>query len=552
MSDGTSRTQEQVFKDMFRELRAWNPEISESPERMDPILRILLQLYSSQLTRIDRRIDRVWEIATQSLIRSVCPETRRWPVPAFTVMKCDLSDPVVEIDTTTRFFYKEEREGGGTYFFTPLRAEKLVSATVVQLLAVRDGRAVPVPTSYRKGQGSTAVDSAGSFDRLYAAIGYEGPATDLAGATIVLRGAPEALRVLQWSRWRPSQADGSFVGERGFCPGLQDTLNRMFSNGDDQPRLWGGFRTSADMFRPLENNVVLIPETFAEVWKEVPAGTLLSGAVEPPPMDVDVPGKRFWIELLLPERSHRPALLDGVGFDFGSFIATNRNEMTLFRHTGGNRVIDIELPEPIDSILEITHITDSAGNEYRPRYEMTGDSVDHSYTLQDQNDRLVLWFDFSSQLTLPPESVTVTYSVTDGTDANGIDPNRITELYESHPGIRGCRNLTASRGAIPAKTAEQVLTEVATRLRSRDRALTFADIVSWARTFDPRIRRASCENGIQRTHRGVRRCIVINLEVAEADFLSRDEIELLRRRLSGFLKARSPINTHYQTEIIRV
>ena len=67
MATGDSHTREQIFRDMFRELRAWNPEISESPERMDPILRILLQMYAGQLERIDHRVDRIWEIATQSL-----------------------------------------------------------------------------------------------------------------------------------------------------------------------------------------------------------------------------------------------------------------------------------------------------------------------------------------------------------------------------------------------------------------------------------------------------------------------------------------------------
>ena len=80
---------------MHRELRAWNPQIPESPERLDPILRILLQLYAHQLSQIDLRIDQVWETATSSLIRSLCPEGVRWPVPAFTVMRCQVTDTAV-------------------------------------------------------------------------------------------------------------------------------------------------------------------------------------------------------------------------------------------------------------------------------------------------------------------------------------------------------------------------------------------------------------------------------------------------------------------------
>ncbi len=117
MSKDKSHSREKIFADMFRELRAWNPDISGSPERMDPILRILLNLYAHQLSRIDGRVDELWDIAADSLVRSVCPEVRRWPVPAHTVLKCELNDPVVEVDTHTRFYYKEEREGGRAFFF---------------------------------------------------------------------------------------------------------------------------------------------------------------------------------------------------------------------------------------------------------------------------------------------------------------------------------------------------------------------------------------------------------------------------------------------------
>ena len=107
-------------------------------------------------------------------------------------------------------------------------------------------------------------------------------------------------------------------------------------------------------------------------------------------------------------------------------------------------------------------------------------------------------------------------------------------------------------GAIPAKTDEQILTEVSTRLRGRDQALTFADICNWVRTFDPRIRQAACERGVQRSRWGVRRCIVVRIEVEQTDFLSEDELELLRVRLGSFLKGRSPVNTHFEIEFQKV
>ncbi|HWR83009.1 MAG TPA: hypothetical protein VN285_06885, partial [Candidatus Deferrimicrobium sp.] len=123
--------------------------------------------------------------------------------------------------------------------------------------------------------------------------------------------------------------------------------------------------------------------------------------------------------------------------------------------------------------------------------------------------------------------------------------------YESHPGIRTAENIIPTTGAIPARTELQIITEASARLRSRDRALTFSEIANWARTFDPRIKRAVCENGVQRAERGVRRCIVVTAYVTGADFYSEDETSVLRTRLQSFLKSRSPVNTQFTVEIVK-
>ncbi|MCK4373340.1 MAG: hypothetical protein KAW61_09335, partial [candidate division Zixibacteria bacterium] len=130
MESREPRSAERIFAQMHRELRSFNSEIPESSERLDPILRILMQMYAGQLASIDSKVGHTWDVATTSLIRSLAPECRRWPVPAFTVMRCQPTDPAVEIDPNTRFFFKEKREGGQTLFFSPLRTERILAAEV--------------------------------------------------------------------------------------------------------------------------------------------------------------------------------------------------------------------------------------------------------------------------------------------------------------------------------------------------------------------------------------------------------------------------------------
>jgi len=325
----------------------------------------------------------------------------------------------------------------------------------------------------------------------------------------------------------------------------------MFATRDGRKRSWGGFRSGSTVFSDLADSFVILPGSFASAWQPLDPTSPVSERLGLTAAVQGGTGESFYLATLeLPERGDRQAFASGLGLDFGCFIATNRNELTLFKHTAGNRVVDFELPEPIDSILNIVRVADARGREYLPRFDNSNGSVDRSYTLEERGDRLLLWFDFSSQLETPPESLTVTYAVTEGTEANGIESGKIATLYESHPGISACRNVTDVSGAVPAKTNEQIMTEVSTRLRGRDRALTYADITSWTKTFDPRITSVECENGVQRTRHGVRKCIVVGVYVARTDFYADDEMNMLKERIGSFLKERSPINTQYQVEII--
>jgi hypothetical protein len=161
----------------------------------------------------------------------------------------------------------------------------------------------------------------------------------------------------------------------------------------------------------------------------------------------------------------------------------------------------------------------------------------------------VLWIDYSWTVDPPPDSVTVSYSVTAGDSANGLSVGSIASLYEGHPGVKSVRNLTITTGAIPARSQREIIAEVTTRLRQRDRALTFKDISAWAEAFDPRIKMVNCANGVQRIGGGVCRCISVTAKVDPEGFCSKDEIELLKSRLKSFLTDRSGINVRYTVEV---
>ncbi len=535
---------------MHRGLRRWNSKVPESPDRLDPILKVLLELYAHQLEQIDQRVNETWDVAVHSLIKSLSPESKRWPVPAFTVMSCTPSDPVVEVDPHTRFFYKEKREGGQILFFTSIRNERVLAATVKHVL-VKCGKQVidlsPLPPDAPPPPRPRSDDSLSGPGHVYLGIDHTGSTTDFADATLFLNGAPEALKQWRWANWYPGSNFGSFYEDSGFCPGLSGSLQDLLQQ-DDSQNDWGGLRSAVDVFKPLENSFVSLPERFTSTWEPGPTPTEIADSIARSGGPGE--GSLHWIRLDLPVGGDRTFLQRPLQVHFNAFIAVNRNEQTLFKHTGGSRLVELELPEDIDSVLEIIQVKDSGGREYHPVYQIRPEQTRYYYSLEERNRSLVLWLDFSSTIDAPPDAITVTYAVTAGLDANGVSVDKIVDLYENHPGLDAAANITPTMGAIPAKTDAQVVSEATSRLRNRDRALSFEELSNWTKSFDPRITQVQCRNGVEKAERGVRRCIVVTTTVTGEAFHSEDETSLLRQRLGSFLKSRSTVNTSFKIEIV--
>lgn len=550
MKTERARTTVEIFAELHRQLRVWNPKVPEAPERMDPILRTLLQIYAHQLTEIDKRVGMTWQVATNALLKAVTPESRRWPVPAFTVMRCVPRDPVVEVDPFTRFFYRERREGGLTFFFSPPCKEKILAAKVKHIYYVHNGivQDLTAPVEARGAISQTAGGSGTEMDRVYLGVEYDGPVSGFKQASVFLRGTKEVLKQLRWAHWVPGSASG-FVEDARFCPGLTSSISDLFVSGDREMD-WGGLRRTSDLFASLEDNFAIIPDDFATRWEATSVTAELAELLSRSRVAASARDQKlFWIRLDLPPGGDRQALRTSVQVYFDCFFALNKNELKLFKHTGGNQLVEVEIPDEISGVLDIAQVIDSNGKEYHPQHELPSQNVKDFYTIEERDNHLVLWFDFFSTTEPPPESLTVVYTVTGGVAANGIEAGKVNQLYENHPGIQSAENLIPVMGAIPARTDAQIVAEVGARLRNRDRALTFPEIANWVTAFDRRIQKATCENGIQRGEHGVHRCIVVRVTLPAQDVYSSDEAELLRTRLISFLKSHSQVNTHFNVEI---
>jgi len=553
MRSSKKRSQEQIFKELFHQLRVHNREVSESPDRLDPVMKLLLQSFSYSLAKSDARLQQTWDQARASLIQAVCPGPGRWPVPAHTVMRCVPVDDIINVDTSTRFYYKEEREGGSTFFFAPVVTSRVLKASTRHVFLSSETGVFDLSPYNEKGEsvGKLARNPVRGSDRWVAhiAVQFSGPPSALDSAGLYIHAGAEAQRNLHWGNWYFSYLDDPSVLMPPFCPGRADNIERKLGI-EGQAFDWGGFRDAITIFQDLNTGFVRLPEKNATSWKTSPIAASLTRRCSDQGLRVPPSNEEFyWIRVELPQNCDPSCFDRPVEFCFDAILANNRAEFTLLRHTGGRRLFEIEIPVDIPKILEIVSVTDSVGNDYRPAHTVSYDRQVRPYSLEERDDRLSVWIDLSDSLDVLPDRASLVYSTTDGPKANGIEAGKITSLYQSHPGLQEVHNLTSVTGGMPAKSDEQLVREASVRLRQRDRALTFVDIADWCVTFDPRIRTAECSNAIERIDGKVLRCIKVRINVNSENFSGENELVELKCRLEVFLKSRSAVNSRYLVEI---
>jgi len=544
-----TRTEQEIFNSMHSELRHEMPDVPESAERLDPVIRTLMKLYARQLATIEQRIDKVWEVAKNSLIRSLYPEAKRWPVPAFTVIRCQLNDPSATVDQTTKAIYRDDRAGGETLFFTPAGPRTLVDAKLRHLFVGSGGNLVDLLTK-RSDDGLDDSPGSGAVpDSAYIAFEYDGDLREFKDALIYLDGDLKAAQQYRWGTWTPLDANGVFGGEGSFVPAESSSVDRIVGLKDDTAIDWGGMRTTRDLFGNLEKRYIIPAPEFLSTWQRGAAPEEIAGAAFGSGIELyEAPNGLLWIKIEFPDGGDKTTMHRPFRAYTNTYVALNRNDQSVFCHSAGNVIVELEIPESIENIVEISTVRDSDGSEYVSAKDANLADSSLCYSVEERNDKLILWFDYSGRIKPPPDSLVVEYKVTAGPLANGIARGKIEDLYENHPGIDTCKNLLPTMGAIPARGVEQVVTEATVRLRNRDRALSFVEIANWARTFDPRILDVTCEKSTQLTDHGVRRCVLVKLKLDDDKMHSTVEVRFLKTRLGEFLKSRAPLNSNFTIE----
>ena len=550
------KTKEQIYSELLKEMKYWFPEVPESSDRLDPVLRLFLGTFAHQVEKLNQKINSTWDQTFRSLARNIFAEGLRRPVPACTVMKVDPADPILELDSSVQFSYQDEKEER-SLIFSPLGKAKLMKAeTALVYYHSEQDLFQLVPKVDKDGSdlfpgGSRKLPSELAAEHsLYLAIRYDGSAQDFRDVPIFFHMDEKAVAQIRWSKWFFCQRDGYFFEESSFCPGVDAQQKPEFSENQKEDIFSpSGVCKSADLFGSFGNYFFYLPPSYLDRWQRsrVPHDLQKLGPFEE---QASASEKLLWVKIKLPEKADKTLVGTLKGIYLNCLLSINKKDLTFFKHTAGNELLEIELPEESTSILSIDSVVDSNNRKYQNRLNLLSSKTSFSYVTEERNGHLILWFDFSDHSGPVPSSISVSYSTTLGSQGNGIEAGKIQSLWERHPGIRSVTNILPTSGGMPARTQEELLSEISSLLRNRGRAVSFEEIQAWTTSFDPRIGSAECKNVVRKSSAGAFRCTQVNVRVKGEEFYSDDELKLLKKRLEDFLKARSLINVPIEVNII--
>jgi len=559
----TDKNKEQIYGQLLKEMKYWFPQIPASSDQLDPVLRLLLGTFAHQIERLNQKINATWDQTFVTLVRSVFAEGLRWPVPASTVMKVDPTDQILELDPTVRFLYRDEKEERNL-IFTPLGKAKLLKAELALAYHLAEKNLIPLipggdEAETKGGEGNGFANAAkvprqSSPDhRLYLGIRYDGSSADFLNVPFFFHTNEEAIHQIRWSKWSLCSADGHFLEDGSFCPGVD---SRQAPESLDASRktftFLGGMFDSTDLFKSLTDRFFYLPPTRLARWGKCPIPVDLQRFVSVESLrEQGVEAEKLlWIRIEFPERGDKSSFSRLKGVYFNCFVALNKNDLTSFKYTAGNQLLEVELPEESSTILGIDSVTDSNNREYQSRLDLSSAKTPFGYVTEERDGRLALWFDFTDYPGAIPNSVSVKYSTTVGPGGNGLEAGKIEQLWESHPGIKGVTNVLPTGGGMPAKTPEELLSEISSLLRNRGRAVSFEEIQRWTKLFDSRITSAECKNVIRKGPQGAFRRTQVNVKLEPGGFYSEDELRLFKERLERFLMERSLINVSIEVNTL--
>lgn len=532
---------------MFEDARSIWPDFSTSSQQIDPVVQMMFKAVANRLKEVNDKICDISETIINDLACRIFFDGLLHPIPSSTILKFSTGSSVTSIDILTEACWVNTSiQPSVTFYFSPCERKDLYPTEAVFALLINDDEARILWTSpdwdrraELMGHIETIKTSVKSTGKDYVYIGLRpmGKDHEVARSDIYIQASSDLLEYLRWSRWRFTQSDSVFGDP--VVPGRERLKKTWSKKAIPELSLWG------HNYYPFEHKEEY-QEYFFDIEQGVAGGTpsqltdILSGVSSEL---LDNLGPLYWIQIESDKR------IPTEGFNSFKLAATNcvvglnahYLKQSCFYHGPGP--MEINPQNTADEIFEIVSLDDNHGRSYSNIY-MSARNDQNQYHYVPRIDGNIF-----KVIVIPPDAERVpdrfslSYRISSGEMANGIEAGIIDSLYNPHPGIESVINITTTKGGTSAGSFNDMIKAFPSVLQSSNRAVVPSDFESLAISFDRRIVSVKARPGSIERDGILRGCIGVDVNMGGYSFKLAEEESLFLSRLAKFLEMRSPIGT---------
>jgi hypothetical protein len=573
--------EERVYNELVDRLRFWGYQVPSGEKSLDPALLLMLKAFAHHAVQTEDRLKQASETVIDTMIADFFMTGLKRPIPAFTMLSCCCSDKRTVIDTEMEFLCRLSGARERDYSFYPLYDQEVydVNADVVFFVSgeyFRVLKALPPEADkweetlqsphYRTMQRSAPPPLGGT---LYIGITAGLPLDEVSALQLYTGPDAPTGKMLNWVDW---QVVTSKKQHPTFKPGNYHHKLEIFKHLDIreleldssfQSRLYSSdFLTSGKLLWHFKH--YLSPaKGFANIPAEMYTATekfVLPPQIESKFPQIDFGGiktPRLWLRVDLARDERVGDLRNFRFFDTNTFPVINRRKNHRNKYTMGQPALEVSLFEYADAdsanlpekLFSIDRVWDANDNEYSSHLDLMAFANPRKYMVVEEENDLKIKFNFVPTGKEAPDFVVVGYSMTEGSDGNGIGAEVDFQLVKPHPQIKAVRNLVTSSGGSDARSLQEIKHLTGFFLRNHGVALSEGEIEYLARNFDGRIEEAKAVRGVSRSAGGLVPSVLVEVRLKSDLKISDEERQYLLQRLSDYLDSYTPLNLHLEARL---
>lgn len=575
MAEKWTDREERVYQEMIDRLRYWGYQIPSGEKQMDPALLLMLKAFAFHTTSTEDKLRDAGSNIIDTFVSNFFVTGIRRPVPAFTMMSCRCLDKRARIESDTEFVCTVGGAQTRDYSFYPLYTQEIldVYADVTLFTSGEYLRVLKaLPDEAAKWEESLDSPSYRNMKRnpppplggtIWIGLKVGLPLEEIPGIPIYTGPDYDNGKMLNWIDWQvvssaktPTFKPGQFQDQLEIFDHLD--IRELEVESSFQSRLYSSdFLVSGKLLWHFKHylapakNFVYVPGKFIQSAEKMIAPPAIQNKFSHIDF-VKLTTPRIWLKAELANDEKVGDLRKLVFFDTNTMILINRRKTHRNKYTMGQPVLEIDLFEhsgdtqsnPGQKLFSIERVWDSHDQNYVSHLDLTAFSNPHKYMIVEEDQALKIKFDFSTTAKEPPDYVVVEFSLTEGSDGNGIGAETELRLVRAHPQLHSPRNLVASSGGSDAKTDDEVKRMTGFFLRNHGVALSEGEIEYLAKNFDNRIVEAHAKRGVARTSGGLVPSVMVGVRLDPNLRISEDEQRYLIQRLGQYLDSYTPLNLH--------